>query len=116
MYHTDRVRIGSVAAMLSTILVVHQTQAQNAPRASWMFPTASAFNRFALAPKEVLGHFAHAEGKNIGKNKNGEISSADGSGSVNKVRLSHRNLQVAFANRILRRTQAATLPRHPVRR
>jgi hypothetical protein len=32
MYHTDRIRIGSVAAMLSTILAVHQTQAQNAPR------------------------------------------------------------------------------------
>jgi hypothetical protein len=76
MYHTDRIRIGSVAAMLSNILAVHQTQAQNAPRASWMFPTASAFNRFALAPKEVLGHFGHAEGKNIGKNKDGEISAA----------------------------------------
>ena len=67
--------------MLSTILAVHQTQAQNAPRVSWTFPTASAPNPFALAPKEVLGDFGHAEGKNIGKNKTGEISSADGSGS-----------------------------------
>ena len=73
-------RIGSVAAMLSTILAVHQTQAQNAPRASWMFPTASAFNRFALAPKEALGHFGRAEGKNIGENRMAKSVRRDGSG------------------------------------
>ena len=74
----DRIRVCSVAAMLSTLLgfvAVHQTQAQNAPRVSWIFLTASAPNSFELAASLGL-----VEGRNIGKNRAGEISSADGSG------------------------------------
>jgi hypothetical protein len=62
----DRIRLCSVAAMLSTLLgfvAVHQTQANNA-RISWTFFTASALNSFELAASLGL-----VEGRNIGKNR-----------------------------------------------
>ncbi len=51
----DRIRVGSIAAKLSVLLAlaaVHQTHAQNAPRVSGTFPTASAPN-----PLGVIGRY-----------------------------------------------------------
>ena len=73
----DGIRVCSVAAMLSTLLgyvTMHQTQAQNASRISWTFLTASAPNSFELAVSLDL-----VEGRNVGKNRAAEISSASGS-------------------------------------
>ena len=70
----DRIGVCSVAAMLSTLVAVHQTQAQN-PRIGWTFLTASAPDSFELAASLGL-----VEGRNIGKNRANESSSADGSG------------------------------------
>jgi hypothetical protein len=81
----DRIRVGCVAAMLSGLIAfvsVHQTQGQNAPRLSWIYPTASTPNPFTLArSKEVPRDLGNVEGRNIGKNRAGKTSSTDGSGS-----------------------------------
>ena len=67
---SDRNRLGSIAAMLSALsafLVVHQTQAENAPRVSWISPTA-----FSLKPPKLA--------MEIDENRAGTINSVDGSG------------------------------------
>jgi hypothetical protein len=78
----DRISVGCVAAMLSGIvafLPVHQTQAQNAPRVSWIYPTASNRNPVKLdKSKEVPRDLGNVEGR-IGTNSAGKISSAEGS-------------------------------------
>ena len=95
----DRIRVGSIAAKLSVLLAlaaVHQTHAQNASRVSGTFPTASAPNPLKLNwSKEVLRDLGHIEGRNIGKNKAGEMSSADGSGAKG-AKCPQRNSQSFF--------------------
>ena len=80
----DRIRVGSIAAKLSVLLAlaaVHQTHAQNAPRVSGTFPTASAPNPLKLKwSKEVRHGLGYGEGRNTGTSSAGKISSAEGSG------------------------------------
>ena len=81
----DRIRVDSIAVMLSVLLAlaaVHQPHAQNGPRVSWTFPTASAPNPLKLNWfKEVPHDLGKVEGKNIGKNRAGKTGSTDKSGS-----------------------------------
>ena len=81
----DRIRVDSIAVMLSVLLAlaaVHQPHAQNGPRVSWTFPTASAPNPLKLNWfKEVPRDLGNVEGKNIGKNRAGKTGSTDKSGS-----------------------------------
>jgi hypothetical protein len=79
-----RIRAGSIAAVLGALVTLaagHRTQAQSAPRVSWIFPGASAPNPSKLARCEVdLRDPGYVEGRNIGENSAGKISSAGGSG------------------------------------
>jgi len=80
----DRIRVGSIAAKLSVLLAlaaVHQTHAQNAPRVSGTFSTASAPNPLKLNwSKEVRHGLGYREGGNTATSSAGKISSAEGSG------------------------------------
>jgi len=69
----DRNGLGSITAVLSALsvlLVIHQTQAKNAPRVSWISPTA-------FSPKPLKA----ASYKEIDENKAGTINSVNGSGN-----------------------------------
>jgi len=76
----DRIRIGSIAAMLSALVITlaaeHRTQAQNAPRVSWVLSGTSTPNLSKLAGSKENLH----DGRNIGENSADKISSANGSG------------------------------------
>jgi hypothetical protein len=78
-----RVRVGGIAAALSALLalaVEHGTQAQNAPRVSWISPGPSAPNPSGLAgSKEDLRGLRDVEGRNLGENSIDTISSAGAS-------------------------------------
>src|SRR5262249_39955905 len=68
----DRNRLGSIAAVLSilsALLVVHQIQAKNASRVSWISTTA-----FSPKPLKLASY------KEIDENSSGTINSVDGSG------------------------------------
>jgi hypothetical protein len=76
-------RIGRIATVLSVLVVLaapHRTQAQNAPRVSWIFPGASAATSKWAEFKEGLRELGYVEGRNIGENSVGKISSAGVSG------------------------------------
>jgi hypothetical protein len=78
-----RVRVGGIAAALSALLalaVEHGTQAQNAPRVSWISPGPSAPNPSGLAgSKEDLRGLRDVDGRNLGENSIDTISSAGAS-------------------------------------
>jgi len=76
----DRIRRGVIAAALSALVALaaeHGTQAQNAPRLSWIFAGASAPNSSKLTGSK--GNLSYVEGRNIGDNSVGKIASANGS-------------------------------------
>jgi hypothetical protein len=103
----DRIRVCSVAAMLCTLLgfvPVHQTQAQNAPRISWTFLSASA-------PFELAASLGLVEGRNNGENRAGKISSADGS-SDERCEMSPEEFAKAYPPLIawIRNTLTASAP------
>jgi hypothetical protein len=80
----DRIRVASIAAVLSTLVVVfateHQTQAQNAQDVRGVFPAVSAPSLSRLAASEEdLRDLAQVEGINTGENSVNKISSAGGS-------------------------------------
>ena len=80
----DQIKVGGIAAVLSvlvTLAAADQTQAQKAPRVSRILPGASLLNPSKLAgSEENLRGFGSVEGRNIGENSAGKISSASGSG------------------------------------
>jgi hypothetical protein len=80
----DRIRVGGIAAVLAilvTLAAEDLTQAQNAPRVSRILPGASVLNPSKLAGSEKnLRGLGYVEGRNIGENSAGKISSAGGSG------------------------------------
>jgi hypothetical protein len=65
----DRIGVGSIAVVLSAIVVLaaeHRAQAQNAPRVSWMLPGASVPNPSNLmVPKRDLRDLGYVESRNI---------------------------------------------------
>jgi hypothetical protein len=81
----DRIRVGGIAAVLAVLVTLaaeDRTQAQNAPRVSRILPGASVLNASKLAgPEEDLRGLGYVEGRNIGENSAGKISSAAGSGA-----------------------------------
>jgi hypothetical protein len=75
-------RIISIAAVLGALVTLaaeHRTQAQNVPGISWIFADAFAPNPFT---KSEEGHrdLGYVDGRNIGENRAGKISSEGGSG------------------------------------
>ncbi len=78
----NRIRVGSIAAVLSALVVAfateHRAQAQNAPRVSWVWPSASAPNPSAKS-EEGARDRGYVAGRNIGENSAGKIVSAGGS-------------------------------------
>src|SRR5260370_42546165 len=81
---SDRIRVGGIATVLGVLITLaaeDRTQAQNAPRVSRILPGASVLNPSKLAgSEENLRRLGYVEGRNIGENSTGKISSADGSG------------------------------------
>ena len=79
-----RPRVGGIAAVLAVLVTLaaeDRTQAQNAPRVSRILPGASVLNPSKLAgSEENLPGLGYVEGRNIGENSAGKISSAGGSG------------------------------------
>ena len=79
-----RIRVGSIAAVLSTLVALaaqHRTQAHSAPHVSSIFPSASARMPSKLAGiKEDLGDLFYVEGRNIGETSVGKIPPVGGSG------------------------------------
>jgi hypothetical protein len=65
-----RIRVGSIAAVLSTLVALaaqHRTQAHSAPHVSSIFPSASARMPSKLAgTKEDLGDLFYVEGRDMG--------------------------------------------------
>ena len=81
----DRIRVRSIGAVLSTLVVVfateHQTQAQNAQDVRGVFPALSAPSPSMLAASEEdLRDLGQVEGIKTAENNAGKISSAGGSG------------------------------------
>jgi hypothetical protein len=80
----DRIRVGGIAAVLGVLVTLaaeDRTQAQNAPRVSRILPGASVLNPSKVAgSEEDLRGLGYVEGRNIGENSAGKISSAGGSG------------------------------------
>jgi hypothetical protein len=80
----DRIRVGGIAAVLGVLVTLaaeDRTQAQNAPRVSRILPGATILNPSKLAgSEENLRGLGYVEGRNIGENSAGKISSAGGSG------------------------------------
>ena len=79
-----RIRVGGIAVVLGVLVTLaaeDRTQAQNAPRVSRILPGASVLNPSKLAgSEENLRGLGYVEGRNIGENSAGKISSAGGSG------------------------------------
>jgi hypothetical protein len=73
--------IAAVIGVLVTLAAEDRTQAQNAPRVSRILSDASVLNPSKLAgSEEDLRGPGYVEGRNIGENSAGKISSAGGSG------------------------------------
>ena len=75
-------RVVSIAAVLGalvTLVAEHRTQAQNLPGVSWIFADAFAPNP-STKSEEDQRDLGYVDGRNIGENSTGKISSAGGPG------------------------------------
>ena len=76
------IRVVSIAAVLGALVTLaaeHRTQAQNLPGVSWIFADAFARNP-STESEEDQRDLRYVDGRNIGENSTGKISSAGGSG------------------------------------
>ena len=73
------VSIVAVLGALVTLAAEHRTQAQNLPGVSWIFADAFAPNP-STKSEEDQRDLGYVDGRNIGQNGTGKISSAGGSG------------------------------------
>src|SRR5215469_7830193 len=76
------IRVVSIAAVLGALVTLaaeHRTQAQNLPGVSWIFADAFAPNP-STKSEEDQRDLGYVDGRNIGENSTGKISSAGGSG------------------------------------